>query len=75
MYRRGYGDIMKYCEVSYERVYNLGNYESETWDDVEDWYIKWDALHVKFKGQSEWREYELDSDRAIVGAMSQLDAS
>lgn len=29
MYRRGYGDIMKYCEVSYERVYNLGNYESE----------------------------------------------
>lgn len=21
MYRRGYGDIMKYCEVSYERVY------------------------------------------------------
>ena len=38
------------------------HFEEETWDDVEDWYIKWDALHVKFKGQSEWREYELDSD-------------
>lgn len=37
-------------------------FEEETWDDVEDWYIKWDTLHVKFKGQSEWREYELDSD-------------
>ena len=38
------------------------HFEEETWDDIEDWYIKWDALHVKFKGQSEWREYELDSD-------------
>lgn len=37
-------------------------FEEETWDDVEDWYIKWDTLHVKFKGQNEWREYELNSD-------------
>ena len=36
-------------------------FEEETWDDVEDWYIKWDTLHVKFKDKSEWREYELDS--------------
>jgi len=33
-----------------------------TWDDVEDWYIKWDTLHVKFERESEWRKFDINSD-------------
>lgn len=35
--------------------------EDKTWNDVEDWYIKWDCLHVKFKGETDWREFDLNS--------------
>ena len=34
----------------------------KTWDDVEDWYIKWDTLHVKFEKETEWREFAINSD-------------
>ena len=34
----------------------------KTWDDVEDWYIKWDILHVRFEGESKWREFDINSD-------------
>jgi hypothetical protein len=36
--------------------------EGKTWDDVRDWYVKWDILHVSFKGTDEWVEFSLDSD-------------
>jgi nitrate reductase beta subunit len=32
----------------------------KTWDDVQDWYIKWDTLHVKFEG--DWKEFDLFSE-------------
>ena len=35
--------------------------DDKIWADVEDWYVKWDYLHVKFKGEEEWRELALDS--------------
>lgn len=55
---------MKYAvEATYiTKALGFVEFDEETWDDVEDWYIKWDTLHVKFKGQSEWCEYELNSD-------------
>lgn len=28
----------------------------KTWDDVENWYVKWNILHVQFKGAKEWIE-------------------
>jgi hypothetical protein len=34
----------------------------KTWGDVEDWYVKWDRLNVKFKGEDDWKEFELESD-------------
>jgi hypothetical protein len=37
----------------------------KTWDDVEDWYIKWDRLHIFFKDGSS-TEIELDSDTDII---------
>ena len=37
----------------------------KTWDDVSDWYIKWDTLYVKFDGSDDWKEFELDSDTEI----------
>jgi hypothetical protein len=36
--------------------------DDKTWADVEDWYIKWDTLNLKFKGQEKWECIALDSD-------------
>lgn len=36
--------------------------DGKTWDDVFDWHIKWDTLHVQFKGAPYWHEIELNSD-------------
>ena len=37
--------------------------EGRTWGDVHDWYVKWDTLHVRFKGGAEnWVEFDLNSD-------------
>lgn len=32
----------------------------KTWADVEDCYIKWNTLHIKFKGEDSYGEYELN---------------
>jgi hypothetical protein len=34
----------------------------KSWADVSDWYIRWDTLHVKFEGEDDWKEFELDSE-------------
>jgi hypothetical protein len=33
----------------------------QSWEEVRDWYIKWDTLHITYKDGSE-QELELDSD-------------
>lgn len=38
--------------------------EGKTWADVDDHYVKWDTLHVRFKGETDWEEYPLDSDES-----------
>lgn len=39
----------------------------ESWDEVEDWYVKWDTLHYKLKGKKEeWQEYALNSNTEEV---------
>ena len=30
--------------------------------DVEDWYVKWDKLQVKFKDSDDWKIFDLESD-------------
>ena len=35
--------------------------EDKTWADVEDFYIKWDCLWVKFKGAEVYEEFGLNS--------------
>lgn len=40
--------------------------EGKTWDDVDDWYVKWDTLNVQFKGEHEWQEFELGSDSGEI---------
>jgi hypothetical protein len=40
--------------------------EGKTWDDVFDWSIKWDTLHVRFKDSEAWVEFELDSSTEDV---------
>ena len=35
--------------------------EGKSWDDVKDWYVKWDTLHVQFKDSTEWEEMPLES--------------
>jgi len=34
--------------------------EIENWNGVEEWYVKWDKLHYKVRG--EWHEIGLDSN-------------
>jgi hypothetical protein len=36
--------------------------EGKAWADVSEWFVKWDVLHVKFKGGEEWSEFALHSD-------------
>lgn len=36
--------------------------EGKTWDDVESWYIKWDTLFFKLKGEKDYLQCELNSD-------------
>ncbi len=36
--------------------------DGKTWDDVLDWYIKWNTLHFRLKGEDEYQEIELDFD-------------
>lgn len=33
----------------------------KNWDDIQQWYVKWDTLHVLFKGEKEFREFCLNS--------------
>ena len=33
-----------------------------SWDEVESWYLKWDTLFYKVKGETEMREVCLQSD-------------
>ncbi len=35
--------------------------EGKTWADVQDWYIKWDTLHIHWKS-GEDEEFELNSN-------------
>jgi hypothetical protein len=34
----------------------------KSWADVSDWYIKYDFLHVKFKGEEDWVMFLSDSE-------------
>lgn len=34
--------------------------EGKTWSDVEDWYVKWDVLFLKFNGE-DYTEFGLNS--------------
>jgi len=35
--------------------------EGKSWNDVKDWYVKWDTLHVQFKDATEWVDFPMDS--------------
>lgn len=32
-----------------------------SWEDVEEWFVKWDTLHYKLKGNDVWHDAELNS--------------
>ena len=40
--------------------------DNRTWDDVMDWYVKWDTLYVQWKDTEEWDAFTLSSDHEIV---------
>jgi hypothetical protein len=47
-------------ETSYtHNAITLVDLAPKTWDDVKDWYIKWDTLNVLFEGSDEWVHYAL----------------
>lgn len=35
--------------------------EGKTWEDVEDWYVRWDCLNFKLKDEEDWRDVTLNS--------------
>lgn len=53
---------------AFEAVYytSVGSYavlpDGRTWSEIEDWFIKWDTLHVKFKDVNDWCEVDLNSN-------------
>lgn len=36
--------------------------EGKTWDDVTDWFIKWDRLFLRFNEEEDYQTIELNSD-------------
>jgi len=38
----------------------------KVWEDVYDWYVKWDMFHYKLKNESEWRVCDLRSGNVEV---------
>ena len=39
----------------------------DDWDEVDEWYIKWDTLHYNLKSDPDnWQEVEFDSDTTDV---------
>lgn len=34
----------------------------KTWDDVQDWRIKWGTLYVRFEGSDEWTDFDMNSE-------------
>jgi hypothetical protein len=36
--------------------------EGKTWDDVDNWYIKWDKLNVLFTGDTTYHVFDLNSN-------------
>lgn len=37
----------------------------KTWEDVEEWYVKWGELHFRLKGETEWGRHSLAEDISI----------
>jgi len=33
--------------------------EGKTWEDVEEYYVKWGTLNILFKGETDYREYDM----------------
>ena len=38
----------------------------KTWDDVQDWNLKWDKLSVLFKGEDTYHTFALDSSHEDI---------
>lgn len=55
---------MKYAIITTYSVSAVNDIDlgDKTWDDVEDWYIRWVTLHVRFKGSDKFEEFDLPSE-------------
>ena len=50
--------------------------ENTSWDDVEDYYIKYDQLVVKFLGEEEMQSFQLNfSEAAVIDYKRPISAS
>lgn len=49
------------------------------WEDITDWYIKWEEFHYKVKGNPDWQsihmeaETEIDWKRPLDGSLTVYD--
>lgn len=43
----------------YQSSYSTVDLPVQSWDEVEDWYVKWHTLFLKLKGDDDYREIEL----------------
>lgn len=42
--------------------------DDRSWNDVEDWYVKYDVLHIRFLGDDNWLKIELKSkSTGVIG--------
>ena len=53
-------DTSLYCGAVAEVDLPIGD-----WDELKEWYIKWDILHYTLDGEN-WEEIELDSNQEDI---------
>jgi hypothetical protein len=62
MRRKQMSSIITIVTEYYLNADSVVDLSPKSWDDVDEWYIKWDILNVKFKGEDDWHIYTLESN-------------
>ena len=55
------------CSTYYATTMSRVGLPIKDWDEINDWYVKWDTLHYSLKSNPDaWEEVTLDSDTTDV---------
>jgi len=40
--------------------------EGKTWQDVEEYYVKWGTLNIRFKGETDYHQHDMDVEPSEI---------